>query len=393
MPDERLTVFSSSLQDPCVKREMASTLDPEEQSNHVEDEDLQDMYERTEDEILYAAYIRYPVSLVRYNQAIMETVNARIRSTPEFSEECWYATEFKPSPRSDPGFLRILVNFVDQNDMKVFKQLRVISFTNESGETFKLYISQDRPEFVERGPNARPVLFFKQLSNSWGINHITNFFTVPLKANKHSPVMQKILNITWLHDKDGSRRKMFIAEAVTFVSDPNLTRLSSQYTFSAGKMITGCTRHRCLLFGRTGHRAIIHDSYAQAGGKRKKREEEVTFAMTAIRADPIISLLERSDRRESWKCDQCSAKGSGYMSCKNHIDSDKHQKMLSALEKIPTEHGNTPSIDKLEPVAPKQKLLNTASSSAQATPPTDASESRPHHTARKLNWEENNIKS
>ncbi|KAL3696964.1 hypothetical protein R1sor_011040 [Riccia sorocarpa] len=140
-----------------------------------------------------------------------------------------------------------------------------------------------------------------------------------------------------------------------------------------------------------GHRGLIHDTYAQAGNKRKEREEEVTPALAAIRADPIIHLLEKSDRRESWRCDQCSAKGSGYMSCKNHIDSERHQKVLSAYIKPPPVQGQTPATDTIEPDAPKEKLHNTASSSAQATLPANSKEPRQHSTARKLQWEDSEV--
>ncbi|KAL3679236.1 hypothetical protein R1sor_022192 [Riccia sorocarpa] len=114
-------------------------------------------------------------------------------------------------------------------------------------------------------------------------------------------------------------------------------------------MVIGCTRHKCIICGRSGHQGVIHDTYAQAGNKRKEREEEVTPALAAIRADPIIHLLEKSDRRESWGCDQCSAKGSGYMSCKNHIDSERHQKVLFSYTKPPPVQGNTPATYTIEP--------------------------------------------
>ncbi|KAL3684109.1 hypothetical protein R1sor_002131 [Riccia sorocarpa] len=127
--------------------------------------------------------------------------------------------------------------------------------------------------------------------------------------------------------------------------------------------------------------------YAQTGGKRKDREEEVTPAMIAIRADPIIHLLETSGRREAWRCDPCNTKGSGYMSCKNHIESERHQKIIPPPDKMPRGQGDTPTNPNVEPDVPKEKLRNTASSSAQTTPPTLRNELRPHSTARKLEWE------
>ncbi|KAL3675142.1 hypothetical protein R1sor_025090 [Riccia sorocarpa] len=133
-------------------------------------------------------------------------------------------------------------------------------------------------------------------------------------------------------------------------------------------------------------RAVIHDSYAQCRGKRKDRDEEVTPALAAIRADLIIHLMEKSERKEAWKCDVCNVKGSGYMSCKNHIESERHQKEIPTFPKPALEHNNTLPTENVKPAAPNEKLKKTASSSAQATPPTLPSEGRPHSTTRKLEW-------